>query len=351
MTRQKFLFDNGDFLNRDTIEAFVNYAKFCFEEFTEVRHWSTFNEIYPVATNQYLLGIFPPGIKYDLSKVIQCLHNMMYAHARVVNLFKDGGYQGEIGVVHSLETKYPATDSKEDKHAAFLDDALSIRFLLDATYLGYYSNETMEALNEICAANNASYDFLDSDFEEMKKPVTATIILVSIITNVTLLKPTMAKMPFITTVQVTKEHLFTKLKVLANAFTKKVFQERTGIGLSIQKVCMTCFFVSKQITHITIKIYITENGMGYKDEFDDGIIIDQPRIDYLKVYLQSLAKAIDAGVNVKGYFLWSLMDLFSWSNGYNKRYGLFYCGFETQKTLSKSVSYWYKHISDTKIVE
>ena len=131
------------------LKLFVDYAKFCFEEFTEVRHWSTFNEIYPVATNQYLLGIFPPAIKYDLSKVIQCLHNMMYAHARVVNLFKDGGYQGEIGVVHSLETKYPATDSEEDKHAAFLDDALSIRFLLDATYLGYYSNETMEALNEI----------------------------------------------------------------------------------------------------------------------------------------------------------------------------------------------------------
>ena len=99
------------------------------------------------------------------------------------------------------------------------------------------------------------------------------------------------------------------------------------------------------------KIYITENGMGYKDEFDDGIIMDEPRIDYLKVYLQSLAKAIDAGVNVKGYFLWSLMDLFSWSNGYNKRYGLFYVDFETQKRYPKASAYWYKHISDTKIVE
>ncbi len=67
-----------------------------------------------------------------------------------------------------LETKYPA-GATESKYAAFLDDALSIRFLLDATYLGYYSNETMEALNEICAANNASYEFLESDFEEMKK--------------------------------------------------------------------------------------------------------------------------------------------------------------------------------------
>lgn len=77
----KALFDQGDFLNRDTVEAFVDYAKFLFEEFPEVEHWSTFNEIYPVATNQYLLGIFPPGITYDLEKVITCLHNMMYAHA------------------------------------------------------------------------------------------------------------------------------------------------------------------------------------------------------------------------------------------------------------------------------
>ncbi|WP_146738300.1 family 1 glycosylhydrolase, partial [Bacillus tropicus] len=63
------------------------------------------------------------------------------------------------------------------------------------------------------------------------------------------------------------------------------------------------------------KIYITENGMGYKDEFEDGIIMDKARIDYLKVYLEAVSKAITDGVNVKGYFLWSLMDLFSWTNG------------------------------------
>ncbi|WP_300970994.1 family 1 glycosylhydrolase, partial [Faecalibaculum rodentium] len=120
----KALFDQGDFLNRDTLDAFADYAKFCFEEYPEVEYWTTFNEIYPIATNQYLLGIFPPGIKYDLTKVIACLHNMMVAHARVVNLFKENGYSGQIGVVHSLETKYPASDAPEDIHAAFLDDAL-----------------------------------------------------------------------------------------------------------------------------------------------------------------------------------------------------------------------------------
>jgi hypothetical protein len=62
----KRLFDQGDFLNRDTMAAFVAYAKLCFNEFPEVRYWSTFNEIYPVASNQYLLGVFPPGIRFDV---------------------------------------------------------------------------------------------------------------------------------------------------------------------------------------------------------------------------------------------------------------------------------------------
>lgn len=77
--------------------------------------------------------------------------------------------------------------------------------------------------------------------------------------------------------------------------------------------------------------------MGYKDDFEDGIIDDTPRIDYVRRHLYYLLKAIEAGVNVKGYFIWSLMDMFSWTNGYNKRYGLFYVDYKTQK-ISKSFS-------------
>lgn len=95
-------------------------------------------------------------------------------------------------------------------------------------------------------------------------------------------------------------------------------------------------------------IYITENGMGYKDDFKDGTVDDEPRIDYIKRHLQWIAKAIDEGANVKGYFVWSLMDMFSWSNGYNKRYGLFYVDFETQERYPKKSAYWYKKLAKQK---
>ena len=82
------LHENGDFLNRENVEHFVNYAEFCFKEFTEVNYWTTFNEIGPIGDGQYLVGKFPPGIQYDFEKLFQSHHNMMVAHAKAVNLFR-----------------------------------------------------------------------------------------------------------------------------------------------------------------------------------------------------------------------------------------------------------------------
>ena len=88
-------------------------------------------------------------------------------------------------------------------------------------------------------------------------------------------------------------------------------------------------------------------SIGYKDDFEDGFIDDAPRIDYMRQHLAWILKAIDGGVNVDGYFVWSLQDQFSWTNGYNKRYGLFYIDFETQKRYPKASAYWYKNVAET----
>lgn len=93
------------------------------------------------------------------------------------------------------------------------------------------------------------------------------------------------------------------------------------------------------------KIYITENGLGYKDQLQDDTVQDDYRIDYIRQHLAVVADAIAVGAQVKGYFLWSLMDVFSWSNGYDKRYGLFYVDFETQQRYPKQSAYWYQQLS------
>ncbi len=346
----KALFDQGDFLNRDTLDAFADYAKFCFEEYPEVEYWTTFNEIYPIATNQYLLGIFPPGIKYDLTKVIACLHNMMVAHARVVNLFKENGYSGQIGVVHSLETKYPASDAPEDIHAAFLDDALSIRFLLDATYKGGYSKETLEALDEICAANNASYDFPEEDFVELEKAKDRNDYLGINHYSSHFVKAYNGENAIPHNGTGDKGTGSYKVKGIGERIYKEGL-ERTDWDWLIYPQGLYDLLMRIKRDYPNYKaIYITENGMGYKDDFKNGIIMDEPRIDYIRKYLTSVADAIEDGVNVKGYFLWSLMDVFSWSNGYNKRYGLFFVDFETQERYPKESAYWYKHLAETKTI-
>ena len=99
------------------------------------------------------------------------------------------------------------------------------------------------------------------------------------------------------------------------------------------------------------KIYITENGLGYKDEFVDNTVYDDARIDYVKKHLEVIADAIEAGANVKGYFIWSLMDVFSWSNGYEKRYGLFYVDLRHKKRYPKKSAYWYKHLTETRVIQ
>ena len=99
---------------------------------------------------------------------------------------------------------------------------------------------------------------------------------------------------------------------------------------------------------IVHSIYITENVMGYKDKFEseDKIIDDTPRIDYLRQHTEEVAKAIEAGIPVNGYFVWSRQDMFSWTNGYSKCYGLFYVDFKTQKCYAKKSVYWYKKLAE-----
>ena len=346
------LHSNGDFLNRENIDHFVNYAKFCFEEFKEVNYWTTFNEIGPIGDGQYLVGKFPPGIKYDLAKVFQSHHNMMVAHARAVKVYKDKNYDGEIGVVHALPTKY-AYDPKNpaDVRAAQLEDIIHNRFILDATYLGRYSDFTMEGVRHILEANGGSLDLREEDFEALEAAKDYNDFLGINYYMSDWMRACDCETEITHNARGEKGGSVYRIKGVG----ERVFDvdvPRTDWDWMIwpQGLYDQIMRVKNDYPNCK-KIYITENGLGYKDVFEDNTVYDDARIDYIRQHLNVLSDAIRDGANVRGYFLWSLMDVFSWSNGYEKRYGLFYVDFDTQKRYPKKSAYWYSKVAQTGIIE
>lgn len=346
------LHSNGDFLNRETIDHFVAYAAYCFEEFKEVNFWTTFNEIGPIGDGQYLNGKFPPGIAYDLAKVFQSHHNMMVAHARSVKLYKDKGYTGEIGVVHALPTKYPLNpENPADVRAAELEDIIHNKFILDATYLGGYSEATMTGVNHILAENGGELDCREEDFAHLKAGKDLNDFL---------------GINYYMSDWMTAHDGETEIIHNGKGIKGSSKYQIKGVGRReapshIPKTDWDWIIYPQglydQIMRVKEdypnykKIYITENGLGYKDEFVDDTVYDDARIDYVKKHLEVISDAISDGAVVKGYFIWSLMDVFSWSNGYEKRYGLFYVDFETQERYPKKSAYWYKQVAETQVIK
>jgi len=92
-------------------------------------------------------------------------------------------------------------------------------------------------------------------------------------------------------------------------------------------------------------LYVTENGAAYPDRIGpDGRVDDPLRIAYLKEHLTAAARAIAAGVPLRGWFVWSLMDNFEWAHGYSKRFGLIYVDYPTQQRLVKGSAHWYQRV-------
>ncbi|MCK1204586.1 6-phospho-beta-galactosidase [Streptococcus uberis] len=346
------LHEKGDFLNRQTIQYFIDYAAYCFEEFSEVRYWTTFNEIGPIGYSQYLVGKFPPGIKYDLAKLFQSHHNMMVAHASAVKLYKEKGYPGEIGIVHSLPMKYPKdANNPKDVRAAELDDVIDNRFLLDATYLGHYSDVTMEAVTHILSQNGGQLDLREEDFRILEEAKDLNDFLGINYYMSDWLEGIDCETEIV--------HNSRGNKGSSKHQVKGVGRRTLDIGVPRSDWDWVIYpkglydqmmRIKKEYPNYH-KIYVTENGLGYKDVFENDTVNDIERIDYVKHHLEAVSDAIRDGVNVKGYFIWSLMDVFSWSNGYEKRYGLFYVDFETQERYPKKSAYWYKELSDTGVIK
>ena len=275
-TPEAFYQNGGEgFLTRTTIDAFVEYAKFCFAEFTEVKHWFTFNEIPATAEGSFIVGNWPHGEKYRLDKAFQLMHNMMVAHAKAVVAFHEGGFEGEIGIVQNLEPKYPLDpNNAADCEAARMADVINNRWVLDATFRGHYAADTMEAATQAGPYRRRRARVRDEDIAALTAALPYNDCL----------GVNTYKCQFLRAAEGENDinHNGTGDKGSSRWFLKGVGESCVREGVPTTDWDWIIYPEGLYDLLLRIKndypnykkIYITENGMGYKDDFEDGFIDD-----------------------------------------------------------------------------
>lgn len=309
----------GGWLSPELPKKFADYTKTVVKLFSDrVSHWFTLNEELCFIPVSYANGEHAPGYKLSEEEVMLCGHHAHLAHGLAVQTIRQyAKKKPEIGIAVVGDIKIPATKSPIDimiaRKAMFAPCSPNYwgnAMWVDPIMTGSYNKEIHEVFEK------AHIKITD---EEMK-------IIGSEIDCLGL--------------NIYQGTYIGKKGIKPN----KVGFEQTAIGWPITPEAM--YWGPKFLYEKYKKpIYITENGMANTDlVFSDGEVHDPQRIEFTTRYLKELKRASEDGVNIKGYFHWSLMDNFEWAEGYQKRFGLVYVDFETKKRILKDSAKWYKTV-------
>jgi beta-glucosidase len=312
--------DNGGWTNRETTDRFAEYARVTFDRLADrVKFWSTLNEPWVIAFLGYALGTHAPGI-CDYSQAYQAAHHLLLAHGKALQVFRQGGYEGQIGLVLNLNGLLPMTNRDEDIAATQRVHDETHALFLDPVFNGTYP----QRLFNFIGAHQPKVK--DGDVELIHQPMDYFGL----------------------------NHYNTDLVAydVAGGLNKARVTPysaagwgRTEMNWGIHPMGLKNELMYVKENYGNPKIYITENGCAMPDVPDEkGYVADWNRIQYIKSHLQAAHEAIQAGVNLQGYFVWSVFDNFEWERGYDPRFGLVRVNYETQERIPKQSAYWYSDV-------
>ena len=310
--------DRGGWLNPDIAMWFADYATVLFRRLDDrVKLWATLNEPWVVTDGGYLHGALAPGHRNRFEAPI-ATHQLLRAHGAAVQAYRVAG-RHRIGVVVNLEPKYPASQDAADVAATARADAYMNRQFLDPMLLGRYPDELAEIFGEAWPRWPAV------DLELIKQPI--DFVGINYYTrSVTRFEQDAWPLRAVPVRQKRATYTETGWEVFAQGFTDILVSVKQRYG--------------------NPPIYVTENGSAFFDPptAENDRIDDPLRVDYLRKHVAAMHAAIEAGVDLRGYFAWSLLDNFEWSLGYSKRFGIVHVDFETQKRTPKSSARMYSSI-------
>ncbi|MFD9962829.1 GH1 family beta-glucosidase [Amycolatopsis sp. NPDC058986] len=307
--------DDGGWLSRDTADRFAEYAAILGERFADrVKLWIPLNEPMVMSIYGYAIGEYAPG-RTLLLDAVPTAHHQALAHGKAVQALRAAGATG-IGTANNHSPIWPAADTPADRAAGEWLDALINRLYADPVLLGRYPEQLHPHLPEGFADDLPTIaqplDFYGVNYYEpqgVAAPGEGNPLPFE-------LRP-IEGYPMTTNDSPIVPHGLRELLVS--------FHERYREKLP--------------------PVHITENGCSFADEVgEDGAVHDPERVDFLAGHLGAVREAMDAGVDVRGYFVWSLLDNFEWSKGYAPRFGLVHVDYETQRRTPKDSFHWYRKL-------
>jgi beta-glucosidase len=310
--------DRGGWLNPDIAGWFADYASVMYRALDDrVPMWATLNEPWVVTDGGYLHGALAPGHK-NLWEAPLATHQLMRSHGAAVQAYRAEG-KHQIGLVVNIEPKDPASDSPEDLAATRRAEAYMNRQFLDPAIHGRYPDEMREIFGE------AWPDFPQSEIDQIRQPV--DFLGINYYTrSVTCDDP--KALPVRAGRVRQKRHAYTETdwEVYPPGLTNTLTWVKENYG--------------------DVPLYVTENGAAFYDPptVEGDELSDPLRVDYFRTHLRAAREAMRQGVDLRGYFAWSLLDNFEWSLGYSKRFGIVHVDFETQKRTPKASARYYSQV-------
>lgn len=312
--------DLGGWLNRDIAGWFAEYANVLFRALDDrVRFWATLNEPWVVADGGYLYGVLAPGHK-NLFEAPIVTHNLLRAHAAAVQAYRVEGRHA-VGLVVNLEPKYPASESREDLAATARSEAYMNRQYLDPIFLGSYPEELPEIFGEAWPEISAA------DLAAIRQPV--DFLGINYYS-----RGVMRHDPAVWPIRAGR--------------VRQPGSTYTELDWEVYPAGLTDTLTWMRQRYGEIPLFITENGAAFHDPpTAEGGVHDPLRVTYLREHLRAAHRAIAQGVDLRGYFVWSLLDNFEWSHGTSKRFGIVHVDYATQRRTPKDSARFYAEVVRT----
>ena len=319
------LHDRGGWANRDVAGWFADYAAVLFDLIGDrATHWYTICEPSSLAWGGYLSGVIAPAVR-DLYAALRAAHHINLAHGRAVQAFRASGAAGVIGTATNVNDVHPASDHEEDADATRRVSDFQNEFFTDPVFLGAYPKGLAEWFGD------AWPPIHDGDLATISEPVDFIGITYA--------------PGYVVSASPDPEAETQPLSRLLHAHIADPGYPTTSIGWPNWPYGMVSVLRRLKDRYGDRPMIVTEEGAAFEDAIGpDGTIDDQERIAFLRDHMVSAHRAIEEGVDLRGFYVWSLLDTWEFWLGLKARFGLIHVDYETQWRTVKASGRWFAEV-------